>query len=79
MIGDRKGKILKMQKDIENIIMITIKHLRRNQISALNNPKVVDMLLNNSTNQLYVCIRVTITMEFTYLRPEVRKSQRHNG
>ena len=29
---------LKMQLNIENIVMITIKHLQMNQILALNNP-----------------------------------------
>ena len=33
-----------MQWYIGNIIMITLKHLEMNQISALNNPQGVDML-----------------------------------
>ena len=33
----------KMQWDIKNIVMIIIKHLQRNKISALNNPFGVDM------------------------------------
>ena len=35
-----------MQWNIENIVMITIKHLHMNQILALNNPSGVDVPLN---------------------------------
>ena len=35
-----------MQRNIENIVMITIKHLEINPISASNNPKEVDVPLN---------------------------------
>ena len=35
--------------NIENIVIITIKHLQINKISALNNPLGVDMLLNKYT------------------------------
>ena len=38
--------VKKMQWNIENILMITIKHLEIHQISALNNPYRVDMPLN---------------------------------
>ena len=31
-------QFLKIQWNIKNIVMITIKHLQINQISALNNP-----------------------------------------
>ena len=34
-----------MQKHIENVVMIVIKHLKMNQISALNNPWEGEMLL----------------------------------
>ena len=35
-----------MQRDIENILMVSTKQLQINQISALNDPYAVDMLLN---------------------------------
>ena len=35
-----------MKLTVENMIMNTIKHLLRSQISALNNPQRVDMPLN---------------------------------
>ena len=34
------------KSNIENIVLITIKHLQTNQILALNNPYRVDLLLN---------------------------------
>ena len=34
----KKNAIFKMQWNIENIVMITIKHLQMNRILALNNP-----------------------------------------
>ena len=37
---------LKNAMNIENIVMIVIKCLQMNQISALNNPPGVDMPLN---------------------------------
>ena len=37
---------LKMQCNVENILMIIIKYFKTNQISVLNNPVVVDMPLN---------------------------------
>ena len=40
-----------MQCNIENVAMITIKHLQMNQISALNNQLGVDMPLNKKQNQ----------------------------
>ena len=46
MIIDKKLKGEKMQWLIENIGMITIKHLEMNNILVLNNPLGVDMLLN---------------------------------
>ena len=46
---NRKGFLssrLKRVISLENIVMITIKHLQMNHIFALNNPKDCDMFLN---------------------------------
>ena len=40
-----------MQWNIENIVIIVIKPLEMHQILALNNPKGVDISLNNQTKQ----------------------------
>ena len=43
---------------MENIVMTTIKHLQINQIFALNDPKEVDMPLNepNQTKPNQICV-----------------------
>ena len=49
-----------MQWNSENMVMIAIRYLEINQISALNCPQGVDMLLNkpNQTSQLFLAICV---------------------
>ena len=42
----------KVQWNIENIVMITLKQLQMNQISALNDPLGVDIPLNKLTDSI---------------------------
>ena len=58
-VGFKKKK---KGEDSFDIVMITIKHLQINQISVLNKPRGVDILLNNPTknNSIYKCISIEI-------------------
>ena len=43
------SELKRIQKNIENIVMITVKGLQIKQILALDNPEGVDILLNEET------------------------------